>query len=243
MTDGNGAFPWNEEELRIRIRDAVHDYWTARESQGTRQAAAVDVGARSEVTGGQHLNSISALLREVIISSGFVETDIRFRSGVELPGYYRPQKKWDIVVMRGERLCAAIEMKSQVGPSFGNNFNNRTEEAVGSSTDLWLAFREGILGPHQPWLGYFFFLEDAPSSTKPVALARSSFKPDEIFENTSYADRYQILCRRMVLERNYTAASLLLASRTSTGDFREPAADLSLFHFTRSLFGHLIGCG
>jgi len=27
-------------------------------------------------------------------------------------------------------LVAAIEAKSQVGPSFGNNFNNRTEEAT-----------------------------------------------------------------------------------------------------------------
>ena len=60
---------------------------------------------------------------------------------MELPGFYRPTKKWDLVVVRDGRLCAAIEMKSQVGPSFGNNFNNRTEEAVGSSVDLWRAYQ------------------------------------------------------------------------------------------------------
>ena len=50
-------------------------------------------------------------------------------------------------------LLAAFEFKSQVGPSFGNNFNNRTEEALGSATDLWTAFREGAFQTSQrPWL-------------------------------------------------------------------------------------------
>jgi hypothetical protein len=33
-------------------------------------------------------------------------------------------------------LVATVEVKSQVG-SFGNNFNNRVEEAIGSATDFW----------------------------------------------------------------------------------------------------------
>jgi len=54
-------------------------------------------------------------------------------------------------------LIAAIEAKSQVGPSFGNNFNNRTEEAMGSALDLWTAFRKrDYLDNPQPFLGYFF---------------------------------------------------------------------------------------
>ncbi len=40
------------------------------------------------------------------------------------------RKKWDLLVVEG-CLIAAIEFKSQVG-SFGNNYNNRTEEALGS---------------------------------------------------------------------------------------------------------------
>ncbi|WP_430626426.1 PaeR7I family type II restriction endonuclease [Sulfobacillus thermotolerans] len=61
-----------------------------------------------------------------------------FTSGkLELPGFYRPAKQWDLVVVRHhpsgvKRLVATIEVKSHVG-SFSNNFNNRTEEAMGSS--------------------------------------------------------------------------------------------------------------
>jgi len=62
---------------------------------------------------------------------------------LELPGYYRSEKKWDLIALSGGELVAAMEFKSQVGPSFGNNFNNRCEEAIGSATDFWVAFREG----------------------------------------------------------------------------------------------------
>lgn len=40
-------------------------------------------------------------------------------------------------------MIAAVELKSQVGPSFGNNCNNRTEEAIGTAHDFWTAYREG----------------------------------------------------------------------------------------------------
>ena len=63
-----------------------------------------------------------------------------------LPGYYRPEKKWDLLVVSNNQLVTAIEFKSQVGPSFGNNFNNRVEEAVGSATDIWTAYREKRFG-------------------------------------------------------------------------------------------------
>lgn len=183
------------------------------------------------------------LFCDVIRTAGFRDDELRFRAGVELPGFNRPTKKWDVVVVRKDRLCAAIELKSQVGPSFGNNFNNRTEEAVGSSTDLWRAFQEGTLGAHPPWLGYFFFLEQAPGSTRPVSVAKSSFRPDAIFDGTSYADRYRILCQRMVLERNYNAATLLLSPRSLDGTFSEASADLGIGSFLKALYGHLIGCG
>nr|WP_240978834.1 PaeR7I family type II restriction endonuclease [Longimicrobium terrae] len=239
------SFPWTEEELRARVGAAVQSYWSARGGQAGKQKAGgivTDAGTRSEVTGGQHLKGFTGLLCDLISSAGYQSSELRFKSGVELPGFYRPTKQWDIVVVRNGRLCAAIEMKSQVGPSFGNNFNNRTEEAVGSSTDLWLAFREGLLGVQQPWVGYFFFLEDAPASTKPVKLASSVFSPDEVFRGTSYRDRYEILCTRMVLERNYNAAALITSERDSGGAYDEPSSALGVESFCRALFGHLIGC-
>lgn len=239
------SFPWSDDELNRRVRLASASYWSSRTGQSQKQhgAGVSDTGVRGEVTGGKHLDAFVELFCGVIRAAGFDDGEVRFRAGVELPGFYRPTKKWDVVVVRRNRLCAAIELKSQVGPSFGNNFNNRTEEAVGSSVDLWRAFQEGVPGAYPPWLGYFFFLEDAPGSTRPVSVASSAFQPDAIFEGTSYADRYRILCQRMVLERNYNAATLLLSPRSLDGEFREADAELGVGSFVKALYGHLIGCG
>jgi len=36
-----------------------------------------------------------------------------------------------------------------------NNFNNRVEEALGSATAIWTAYREGTFKPSQrPWIGW-----------------------------------------------------------------------------------------
>ncbi len=166
---------------------------------------------------------------------------MRLTAGVELPGYFRPTKKWDVIVVRDGKLCAAIEMKSQVGPSFGNNFNNRSEEAIGSSTDFWVAYREGALGRQQPWLGYFLLVEDSLKSQSPVRMARAVFEPMPIFKDTSYLQRYAILCQRLVLERNYTSAALLASPRGENGAYSEPDAALGFGRFAKSLFGHLVG--
>jgi hypothetical protein len=237
-------FPWSEPELAERVRAAGASYWAARSGQSDRQresGVVSDTGARSEVTGGKHLDGFCDLLCELIRAAGFDDSEIGFQNGVELPGFYRPLKKWDIVVTRDGRLCAALELKSQVGPSFGNNFNNRSEEAIGSSTDFWTAFREGAMGSHQPWLGYFLLVEDADKSRSPVRLAKAVFEPMKIFHGTSYLQRYAILCQRLVQERNYNAASLIIAPRGSDGCHTQPEPALSFHSFAKSLFGHLIG--
>lgn len=245
MAQPAARFPFTPVELSRRVSRAVAAYWTVRDDQGRTQSKSGrrDAGARGEVTGGKHLDAFSGLLVEVAQAAGFADSEIRLKTGVDLPGYFRPTKKWDIVIVRGERLCAAIEMKSQVGPSFGNNFNNRSEEAIGSSTDFWVAYREGALGMHQPWVGYFLLVEEADASMSPVRLSKAVFEPMPIFNNTSYLDRYAILCQRLVLERNYTAAALLAAPKGTAGTFSEPNPALAFEHFARSLFGHLVGIG
>lgn len=218
-------------------------YWAARAKQAASQGKSkkrVD-GTRGEVLGGQHLNGFSKMLVAVVRAAGFRDEHIRIGSKVDLPGYFRPTKQWDIVVARDGKLCAAIEMKSAVGPSFGNNFNNRSEEAIGSSHDFWIAFREGALGKQRPWLGYFLLVEEHAKSTRPVRLSRAVFEPMPAFHKTSYLDRYAILCQRLLLERNYSAAAFLTAPREGSGAYTEPDADLGFIPFARSLFGHLVG--
>jgi len=82
-----------------------------------------------------------------------------------------------MLVIKDNTLLVVIETKSQVGPSFGNHFNNRTEEAMGSSLDLWTAFREGAFDQAiQPFLGYFFMLEDCEASMRPVRVREPHFE-------------------------------------------------------------------
>ncbi len=239
----SSQFPWSETEFSRRLRLAVKEYWLGRGGQYSQQASrgTKDAGKRGEVTGGQHLNRFLGLLTEVAEAAGFARDEIKLRQGIELPGYFRPQKRWDMVVVRGSRLCAAVELKSQVG-SFGNNFNNRSEEAIGNSTDFWTAFREGGMGKETPWLGYFFLLEQAAKSSQPVGLKPGFFPPFPVFEGTSYARRYEILCERLVLERKYTRTALLLSPRGASGRYVEPNPALDFYGFAKSLHAHLGGC-
>jgi hypothetical protein len=180
---------------------------------------------------------MAELMESIFIDAGFPSSSITRGSSVELPGYFRPEKKWDLVVVHGDALAAAIEFKSQVGPSFGNNQNNRTEEAIGNATDIWTAYREGRFGTIRPWLGYLFLLEEAPGSTKPVRVKQPLFEVDPAFVGASYKQRYELLCRRLVLERLYDAACFVTAAAGPTTPIHEPAPDLSFDAFDKAIRG------
>jgi hypothetical protein len=159
-----------------------------------------------------------------------------------LPGFFRPTKEWDLLAIRDGVLLAVIEAKSQVGPSFGNNFNNRTEEAMGSALDLWTAYREGAFrtGP-QPFLGYFFMLEDCPSSQRPVKVQEPHFPVFDEFRGASYMKRYELFCRKLMLERHYTGTAFITSDRDSGSDgaYATPSNDLSVIQFAQSLSAHI----
>lgn len=95
------------------------------------------------------MDSFVKLFCDLLILNRVPEKSIFTDFSLELPGFYRPNKKWDLLVVDRGRLIIAIEFKSQIGPSFGNNFNNRTEEAIGSALDLWTAYREGVFGSYK----------------------------------------------------------------------------------------------
>ena len=161
---------------------------------------------------------------------------------VTLPGYFRPTKFWDLLVLNEGRLVAAIEMKSQVGPSFGNNFNNRTEEAIGTAHDLWTAYREGAFGKQpRPFVGWLIVVEDEKRSRSPVRDRSPHFPVFPEFQGASYLQRHDILCQKLTQEQLYTTASVIATPRaaTDTGDFSELSAMTSLKTFVASLAGHI----
>lgn len=232
--------------LEKRLQQAVQSFWTGRDTQSQRQkdAGKMDAGIRGAVTGGQHMSALEVLIVEVLTRSGLKEGDIKRKSGLELPGYYRAEKKWDLLAVSKGHLVAAIEFKSQAGESIGNNFNNRSEEAIGTASDLWVAFREGrFQDSRPPFLGYFFLLEDFPKVKKPVGNKEPYFPVDPAFKGASYTSRYEILSRRLVFERLYSAVCLTLATRPSAEKpmtkISHPSPDVSFRRFVAALEGHV----
>jgi hypothetical protein len=245
-------------DIDERLRSAVQTFWTTRSKNMEKQErrGKVDAGTRGAVTAGTQMAALELLVTDVLREAGLDDVDIKTRSALELPGYYRAEKKWDLIVVSEGQLVAAMEFKSQVGPSFGNNFNNRSEEVLGSATCIWTAFREGRFGTSTPppFIGYLFLLEDCPEVHKPVRNREPYFEVDPVFkgeENTkraggrvftgvSYSRRYELLCRRLVLERLYSAAALILATNSKPTRITQPADDLTFHRFVAALRGHAV---
>lgn len=227
---------------------AVRQYWSTRDSQ--RAEARGGEGQGQSVRGGKQLDgvleSIVTLLLDNGVEPGDIFTDCQLHNTgkLDLPGYFRPTKMWDLLVVRDRRLLVAVELKGQAGPSFGNNFNNRTEEAMGSALDLWTAYREGAFGSSpQPWLGYLFLLEDCPASIRPVRVREPHFNVFDEFRDASYARRYELFCRKLVLERKYNSACFLMSNREMSKcacNYTEPADDLNAHQFLDSLLRHVV---
>ena len=220
------------------VREAVRFYWQTRTKQLEKQAEAggKDQGLRSAVTGGAQMDGFIDLLTELVVEAGVDRNHVFCKEHLELPGYFRPTKKWDFLVVVEGQLVAGLEAKSQVGPSFGNNFNNRSEEAIGSATCLWTAYREGRFGNQQrPFLGYLFLLEDCPQVHKPVKMKQPHFVVDPAFVDASYRRRYELLCRRLVRERLYDAACFAVATNANPTRESHPADDLTFKNFAIAL--------
>jgi hypothetical protein len=224
------------------LTGAVSHYWHTLNAQSSRQVAgSADRGRRSAVTGGKQMDGFCKLVAAVAIENGMDKASIFTTAKLEIPGYFRPTKRWDMLVVHRGHLVAALEFKSQRGPSFGNNFNNRTEESLGNASDLWTAYREGAFGTDRPapWLGWVMMLADCTGSSSKVKIAEPHFQVFPEFRETSYCERYQILLRKLMLEKLYNAAALITATDVGgpEGQYTEPAEDLS----TRALLLALAG--
>ena len=62
----------------------------------------------------------------------------------------------------------------------------------------------------------------------------------ERYKGVSYSARYELLCRRLVLERLYSAACFLMATNSEKTRVTEPAEDLTFKRFAAALRGHAV---
>lgn len=230
-----------------KARTAVKAFWGGRESAAQKQLVSgkVDQGSRGAVTSGKNMDGFIQIVTDLVRANGFTHADIHLeRKVLTLPGYFRPTKLWDLLVLHQGKLIAAIEFKSQVGPSFGNNFNNRTEEAIGTAHDLWTAYREGAFGEAaKPFIGWLMLVEDAPESRSPVRDASPHYAVFPDFQKASYLDRYNILCKKLVQEQLYSSAAILASPRSASADggFTELSEMTSLKNFVTTFAGHIAG--
>jgi len=244
-------------DIDKQLQEAIQSYWNARSKNKEKQiqAGKIDAGTRGEVTGGTQMGALEVLISDILCEAGLKRLDIRTRTALELPGYFRGTKKWDLIVISEGQLVLAMEFKSQAGKSIGNNVNNRTEEAVGSAKDIWIAFREGRFGKSPtPFLGYLFLLEDREKVKIPVANKEPYFSVDiafrgeakinkkggEKYQGVSYSKRYELLCRRLVLERLYSSACFIMATNEKETKVTQPAEDVSFHRFVAALRGHAV---
>lgn len=219
------------------VQKAINHFWNSRMSQN-KAGLEKDTGNRSSVTGGKQLDGFVNLLVEIAIEYGVPKSWIHVKAAT-LPGFFRPTKNWDLIIItdKGE-LLIVCELKSQVG-SFGNNFNNRTEEVLGSAIDLWTAYREEGFGDQvAPWLGYMMVVEKSEKSSRPVRVNSPHFDARGEYEGMSYLDRYEQLCSKLVTERHYSSACVLATE--SNFSFEDMSEITSVQTFIRSFVGHLI---
>jgi len=232
-------------DLQKGLSKAVVHFWKTRKRQEKRQGIKTgkkDQGSRSAVTGGAQLDGFIKLVREILEEAGIKSADIHTQKTI-LPGYFRPTKEWDLVVFVDGNLLATIEFKSHIGPSFGNNFNNRIEESLGNALDFRIAYREGVFKPSaSPWLGYLILVEDAEGSKRPVRVDEPHFRIIKSFENTSYVERYKLFCQKLVRERLYDASCLIISEEKegARGGYIEPDKELNFEYFATSLLAKAI---
>ena len=188
--------PFSDNEIGA----AVREFWTVR-STGTQSA--------------RHDKAFLKLIADELQSLGWpahIAQSARDKDAV-VAGHFRVAKSWDIVCRDAEgvpRIC--VEFKSQVD-SYGNNENNRYEEALGSGLDIRAKHGSDTV------LGFVFVIcdEQASRSVTPTRVA----EPDPAFENSSHIDRRRVFSQRIVQyklngQSLYDAAALLLVRRDGT---------------------------
>ena len=95
-------------DLDEGVRKAVRHFWLNRDKQSQKQGAASgqrDAGLRTAVTGGKHLDGFVSLCRDLLIEAGIPRAEIHWERKLELPGFYRAEKNWDLAaVVNGQIL-------------------------------------------------------------------------------------------------------------------------------------------
>lgn len=233
------------DNLDSEVEAAVQWYWETRSDQreDQRESENSTRGRRAEVLGGNQMDGFASLVEDILVNAGIPREAVKHDYHATLPGFYRHEKEWDTAVVYDDELLAVVEYKSQAS-SFGNNLNNRAEEAVGSFTDLVEAYEDGVFAPSpQPFIGYLMLMADNEESRNTPQVREVNFEVDEAFRDATYVDRMEQLCLRMVRRRVVDEAAFLLSDEDDgeDGGYWEPNEELRFRRFVHSLVAHVQG--
>ena len=232
------GFIWRIKMLNKELEEAIFSVFDLEinAAKNQKERGGSDQGRRAGVTAGKHLDPLADYLAKELINAGIKPRDIfTGSSNMEIPGWFRPNKQWDLLAFDNKALVTAIELKS-IGSSYGNNFNNRTEEALGSATDASAAVKYNMFKNEQPpAFGYVMVVRSDESSRKTIdRIPEPHFKVDPIFYYNSYLDRFKIMCTRMLAEKLYDAIWLVFVN-TETREIKEPVKALSYDNFMKKM--------
>jgi hypothetical protein len=223
----------DRELLQAAFIASCRSYWTKRAEQSI---TGKGEGLAAAVRAGKHFSSLQALVESVFVDCGYDERNFLRDRSATVPGYYRVTKNWDLIVHQDNVLVAALELKSLGGKSASNNFNNRTEEAIGNATDLRLSHAQaGLYGDLGPWTGFMFLIEESEETTYPVGGLTSRWRVDKGFGSSSYVKRGEMLSLRMFQQGLYDAVCFVTSSQDPAQPPHEPLEELSWLNFVEAI--------
>lgn len=228
------------------VREAVQQFWHIRHTKGVRSGGTLD--------------GFINVLTWVVHNNGLPNAEIITGVHAKLPGFFRPAKSWDVLVMNQGTLIAAIELKS-IADSFGKNSNNRNEEALGSGVDIQVALEEDAFeGLTRLFTGYLILVEDCPETQSTVDIRMRNFRAMTEFladqnspyergplglypdiSGVSYMNRFDILCRRLMQKQLYSATSVIKTPRSAidNGSYNGVSPDTNIGSFLASFAGYI----
>ena len=218
-------------DYETKACSAVKMFWSRRKNADTKDQA------------GGNMTGFIDLIADIVHANGLTNADIiRKSKHAVLPGHFCTTQSWDLLVMNHGELVAAIKFDAQVGPSFSKNVNNSCDKAISLAIDFQAVYRRWIFGEGtKPFVGYLVLLEDSPASRAPINDISPNFPLVSEYHNASYAERYDILCKKLIMDSHYTAATVILSPRTSSksGAYSEMSEMTGLESFVTTLAGHV----
>lgn len=198
-------------------------------------------GLRARTSG--RMGGFIGLVTDIVCANGLTKSNVLHDGQpVVLPGHFFASQAWDIAVVNEGRLIAAIKFDYLLGESFGMDAGVGCNEVLGRAMEFQAAYRKGVFGAiAKPFVGYLILLEDASACRTPVRDVSPNFPLFSEFRGASYAERYNILCEKLMAERLYTAASVILSPRSASksGAYSEMGDGTGLKAFVTTLAGRV----